>query len=435
VVAVALGIGVAGTTDARAADAAHAVGSGSAHIRMAPSIAVDPGDAKTFSVAFSEQPSSGLPFRPRVATTLNDADTWPVVSTLPVPAHQQFINDTSLASLGNGRLVATYLVVGSYTFNGSARDLNSVVVTHSADYGRTWSAPAYLFHAQSNASGVCSATDSTRTDDVDVAADPRPTLHRAYITWLSDDSCLGKPTRYHLARTNDSGATWSKGAVWEPDPFADAANTSVLQLFPAHVAVGPAGYVYAGYTGVYSDPGFCPPKAGGIVFTSVMARSPDGGRTVQSGLMMRSCGGFGVPRTVINPSTRALVAVLDNGSRVRVMRSTDAGLHWNEAQVTQPVSGKFASASVAPTPGGDIALVGVTGITCKPELIRSANDGTTWAAPVQLSTNVTALCPQDTHTAVAAGPNNVLHAVWAERAPLSNGGAALWTAEMQAAPQ
>jgi hypothetical protein len=433
VVAVAFGIGLAGTTDAWAARPAHAVGSGSAHIRMAPSIAVDPGDANTFSVAFSEQPSSGQPFRARVATTINDAGTWPVVSTLPVPAHQQFINDTSLAALGNGRLVATYLVVGSYTFNGSTRDLNSVVATHSADYGRTWSAPAYVFHAQSNASGVCSATDSTRTVDVDVAADPRPALHRAYITWLSDDSCLGEPARYHLARTDDSGATWSQGAAWEPDSFVDADDTSVLQLFPPQVTVGPAGYVYVGYTGVYSDAGFCPPKAGGTVSTSVMARSPDGGQTVQSGLMMRSCGGFAVPRTIIDPRTRALVAVLDNGSRVHVLRSADSGLHWSEAQVRQPVSGKFASPSVAPTPGGDIALVGVTGTTCKPELIRSANDGSTWAAPVPLSTNLTALCPQDTHTAVAAGPNNIVHAIWAERAPLSNGGAALWTAEMQAA--
>jgi hypothetical protein len=404
------------------------VGPGSAHIRSDPSIAVDRHNGRTLSIAYNEQPSSGQPFRPRVATSLDSGTTWSIVSSLPVPTGQHYVNTTSLAAFGNGRLVAAYLVVGTYTLGTARRDLSSVIATSSADNGRTWGAPTYLFHAQLSASGACSASDSLRSADVGVAVDPREVLHRAYVAWLSDDGCLGQPSRYHLARTNDNGRTWTPGAAWQPDSFIKQTGTVILDLFPPQVTVGPSGYVYVGYTGVYSSPGMCPGAGGGSASTSVMARSPDAGQSVASNFMLSSCDGFGVPRTTIDPRTRALVAVLDNGSRIRVLRSTDSGIHWQDPPATQPVPAAVRSPSLTATPDGHITLVGVVGTTCRPELFRSADDGGTWATPRMVSTNADALCPQDTQTAIASGTNNVIHPVWAERAPLSQGGSALWTA-------
>src|SRR4051812_34281128 len=221
------GLGLATAPAALAASApgaVHGVGPGTAHIRSAPAIAVDPGNGATFSVAYTEEPSSGQPFRPRVATTFDSGQTWPVASTLPVPTGQQFVNTVALGAFGGGRLVAAYVGVGSYTLNGSKRQLDSVLTTTSSDSGRTWSAPAYVFQAQLTATGVCTASDSTRTTDVDIALDPRPALHRAYIAWLSDDGCTGQASRYHLARSNNYGRAWTLASAWAPEPFAASAQ-------------------------------------------------------------------------------------------------------------------------------------------------------------------------------------------------------------------
>jgi hypothetical protein len=425
----ALGCLVAVPTAASAAATTRTVGAGTAFVRSQPSVAPDPAEANVVSIGYSEEPEFGQVFRPRVSTSFDRGQTWAINTTLPVPGGRFFLGNAAVGALGGGRLVAGYLVVGSYDVDGVSRDLISVVVTRSIDAGKTWSSPEYVYRARATSTGACTAVDATRSTSVDLATDVRGVTRRAYFAWLSDDSCVGGGSRYHLVRTANDGASWTYGATWSPytNGVSDATE---LQLFSPHLTVTHSGVVLAGYSGVFSGTGPCGPALTGAFSVDALATSTDAGSTVRSTLISSACNGFTIPRLAVNPVTKTILATIENGTQIQVLRSVDDGAHWSFVRSASTFTA-MRSAAITATPDGHIAIVGVITKICTPELVRSTDDGATWSAPSVLTTTIALGCPLNATTGVGVTSDGTLRAAWSQLKGM-NGRTTLFTTQRNA---
>lgn len=325
-----------------------------------PRIAVNPANPANIAVAFQmDRWEFGGSHAVGIAVSDNGGRQWHTAA-LPGLTRCQGgswgrASDPWVSFSPDGTLYASALVDSwSPSSGGYPPSLNTsgVAVFISRDGGRIWSKPQLVVKTV-DPSGV------QFDDKPAVTADPvRPGY--AYVVWDHGVSGSGQPA--YFSRTTDDGQTWSTPA-----------------------------------------PVYNPTRAGGWTLGNQIAVEPDG--TLLDVLFQ----GHGAdsddaqPQAVRDASSRPAVKPVYTNGTVRVVQSTDAGLHWSasvivgqlhDSYIVDPVSRKpMRTGDIIP----DIAvnpMSGQTSVVWQQRtatgrsaivLSSSTDDGASWTAPVTVS--------------------------------------------------
>ncbi len=249
---------------------------------------------------------------------------------------------------------------------------NSVAVSRSADGGKTWATHFVIQTPANQGTGLFN-------DKEWIGADPSdPTGNTAYVTWTQFQ---GSSSAIVISKTTDGGLTWSAPQRVSNTYTNDQGST---------VVVSTAGTVYVTFetfNGSTDAVAFAVSTDGGATFTTRLIAPVSDIPSPLPGATFRD---DSFPALALDGSTLHVVWSNWNGTDADVvyMRSTDGGATWSSpATIGGGAGDQFfpwiaarngtVYASWFNRAGGDsYTIAGVA----------STNGGTSWSAPVTLST-------------------------------------------------
>ena len=227
----------------------------------------------------------------------------------------------------------------SLSFSGAENQpgsVSAVLVSHSADHGRTWSAPATLIR-----DGPAAFNDKES-----ITADPTDARY-VYATW---DRLEGDRGPTWFARTTDAGATWEPASpIFDPGVNNQTLNNQIVVL--------PGGVLVNFFTRFNPDPALA------------IIRSTDKGVTWSAPVVIAQAQALGVR----DPENRTDVRDSATLGSIAVSRQGTLVVAWQDARFSGGVRDGIA-------------------------LSRSTDGGLTWSAPVRVNRdpNVPAFSPSVT---------------------------------------
>lgn len=256
---------------------------------------------------------------------------------------------------------------------------NSILLSASADGGRTWDAPVVVHR---------DLEPNVFNDKEAVVVDTRgdsPFRGRVYVAWDTVTRNPGQIVR--VAHSTDNGATFSSPVTIT----AEGANVGVIPI------VGPGGVVHAVWV------------KGGREDSHWISTSRDGGLTwsppakiidLAPAGVFESRTGAGIPSAAIDPKTGAIYVVWQDQrlspqvDQVLLVRSTDGGLTWGSP--IRVSNGPLDAPAFTPTVAVNKAgVVGVSYFSLRNDPVRryfvdtfiafSKNGGRTFRRTVRLS--------------------------------------------------
>ena len=250
----------------------------------------------------------------------------------------------------DGAVYQSTIATSGGTF--AAGSSNAVLVSRSADGGRTWSDPVTLIRDGS----------AFFSDKETITADPTD-AHFAYVVWDRIDTHDQGPT--YFARTIDGGATWEPArAVYDPGP-GQQTIANLIRVLPDGTLVnllarlvGTEDVITDGALEVIRSTDHGAPWSAPIrisQFRPLGARDPTTGQAIRDGSI--------VPQMAVAPNGTLYAVWQDarfTGTRdaIALARSTDGGLTWSA-----PVRVNTDPGVAAFTPQVHVRADGTIGVT------------------------------------------------------------------------